>query len=127
MRLYRNIQNTLSYTKFSLSWEEQIYLTITQDDLINTIAQKEDIDVATVRRIFDATENTIFDYLSSVAPTQSVTIKLLNGLKIEGIYTPKRYVNQGIFPNTNGKAKIKPTAYFTKHYKRKLNSRNHTT
>lgn len=97
-------------------------MTITQDDLINTIAQKEDIDVATVRRIFDATENTIFDYLSSVTPTQPVVVKLLNGLKIEGKHIAGKRVNRGVFADIECKARIKIKAYITQHYYRKLNS-----
>ena len=94
---------------------------ITQDDLIQTIAQKEDIDVSTVRTIFDATENTIFGHLSSITPTQSVVIKLLNGLKITGAYVPEKEVTKGIFQKSLWKPHIKIKAHMTKHYNYRIN------
>ena len=41
-----------------------VLLVITQDELIKQISKKEDIDIATVRKIFKSAENCIFDYLS---------------------------------------------------------------
>ena len=89
-------------------------MTITQDDLINTIAQKEDIDVATVRKTFNAIENTIFDYLSSVTPTQPVVVKLLNGLKIKGDYMPEQNVNRGAFHDSKWEAQVRARAHITR-------------
>ena len=39
-----------------------IIIVVTQDDLIKQISKQEDIDVATVRKVFKSAENCIFDY-----------------------------------------------------------------
>ena len=51
-------------------------MTITQENLIKKIANKEDIDVATVRDIFKSAEDIIFDYLSSTTPSENIIIKI---------------------------------------------------
>ena len=65
-------------------------MNVTQDVLINQIATKEDIDVATVRKILKSAENIIFDYLSSITPSEEVNIKLLNGINIKRKYIKKK-------------------------------------
>ena len=70
---------------------------ITQDDLIREIADKEDIDVTTVRDIFKSAENSIFAYLSSTTPSENIIIKLLNGLSLESEYIPEHKINKGMF------------------------------
>ena len=49
---------------------------ITQDSLINQIADREDISVATVRNIFNSAEDIVFDHLSSTPPSENIVIKL---------------------------------------------------
>ena len=100
---------------------------ITQDDLIKTIAQKEDIAVSTVRAVFNAAENTIFGHLSSTTPTQPVTIKLLNGLRLNGIYVPQKNVTMGMYQNSQWKPKIQVKAHMSQHYNRKLNRQLQTS
>lgn len=96
-------------------------MVITQDDLIKEIADKEDIDVTTVREIVKSAENIVFDYLSSTTPSENVIIKILNGLSLESEYVPVHNVNRGIFKNYDCPEKIKVKAYITKYYKNKLN------
>ena len=100
---------------------------ITQDDLIKTIAQREDIAVSTVRAVFNAAENTIFGHLSSTTPTQPVTIKLLNGLRINGIYVPSKMVDKGMYHNEKSNPQVRAKAYITQHYNRKLNGQISTS
>lgn len=107
-------------TKFSMLGGHNL-LTVTREKIIEQIAQKGDIDVATVRKLMNAIDNTIFDYLSSVAPDQSVEIHLLDGLKIEGHYQPSTFIDRGIFQNINSKEKIKAKAKITSYYNKKLN------
>lgn len=94
---------------------------ITQDELIREIAEKENIDLSTVRNIFKSTENTVFTHLSSVASSESVTIKLLNGLSLESEYIPQHKVNKGIFKDHDCPAKIKIKSNITKYYKNRFN------
>lgn len=101
--------------------EESIYLVITQDDLIKEIAEKEDIDVTTVRDIFKSAENSIFAYLSFTTPSENIVIKLLNGLSLEGEYIPEHMIDRGIFKNHECSERIKVKANITKYYKNKLN------
>ena len=58
--------------------EVENHLNITQDALIKQIAEKENMNVATVRRLFQSTEDIIFHYLSSTDPSEELTIKLRN-------------------------------------------------
>lgn len=72
-------------------------MNVTQDVLINQIATKEDIDVATVRKILKSAENIVFDYLSSITPSEEVNIKLLNGINIKRKYIKKKKYSKGMF------------------------------
>ena len=72
---------------------------ITQDSLIKQIADKEDINVATVRNIFKSAEDIIFDHLSSTTPSENIIIKILNGISLERKYIPKRIYTKGMFKN----------------------------
>lgn len=56
-------------------------MTINQENIIKDISKKEDIDIATVRKIFKSAEGIIFDYLSSTTPTDKTVVKLLDGLQ----------------------------------------------
>lgn len=94
---------------------------ITQDELIREIADKEDIDVTTVRDIFKSAENSIFAYLSSTTPSENIVIKLLNGLSLESEYIPEHKVNKGMFKNHNCSERIKVKPILTKYYKNKIN------
>ena len=68
-------------------------MTLTQEELINQIANKEDISVATVRNIFKSAEKIIFDYLSSTKPSENKSVKLLDGLSLECNYIPGKEIH----------------------------------
>ncbi len=92
---------------------------LTQDDLIKRIAKKEDINVAIVRKVFNAAEKIIFDHLSSTTPSEKMIAKPLDGLSIEGQYIPERQVFG--FGNFIAEDRIKAKPKITRHYNRKLN------
>lgn len=96
---------------------------LTQENIINHIADTEDIDVATVREVFKATENIIFDYLSSISPTEKVMVKPLSGLTIERNYIDKQICTKGLFKNTCSPAHVKTKAVFTNYYNSRLNKK----
>lgn len=94
-------------------------MTVTQENIIKDIANREDIDVATVRKVFKATERCIFDYLSSTTPTEKTVVKVLDGLKLEGVYIPKHEINT--YEHIECEPRIKVHSKVTRYYNRKLN------
>lgn len=116
--LYLQIFDTFLYTN-SCTDGRSYNITITQESIIKDIAKKEDIDVATVRKIFKATEKYIFDYLSSATPTENTVVKLFNGLSIESRYIEEQEKNAFDHFICNSKIWAKPK--ITRYYNRKLN------
>ena len=92
---------------------------ITQDTLIKQIADKEDINVATVREIFKSAEDIIFDHLSSTTPSENTIIKLLDGLSLECNYSPEKEIHT--YDDIVCKSKIWSKPKITRYYNRKLN------
>ena len=92
---------------------------ITQDTLIRQIADKEDINVATVREIFKSAENIIFDHLSSTTPSENTVIKLLDGLSLECNYVPEKEIHT--YDDIICKPRIWSKPKITRYYNRKLN------
>lgn len=92
---------------------------ITQDTLIKQIADKEDINVATVREIFKSAEDIIFDHLSSTTPSENTIIKLLDGLSLECNYVPKKEIHT--YDDIVCKPRIWSKPKITRYYNRKLN------
>lgn len=103
-------------------------MVITQDNLIRQIADREDIDVATVRDIFETAENVIFDHLSSTAPSENIVIKILSGFNVERNFIKKKKYNKGMFENIECPDRVKVKAssskYFTKRVNEELNNKN---
>ena len=92
---------------------------ITQDALIKQIADKEDINVATVREIFKSAEDIVFDHLSSTTPSENTVIKLLDGLSLECNYVPEKEIHT--YDDIVCKPKIWSKPKITRYYNRKLN------
>jgi len=95
-------------------------LTITQDMLIKEIARKEDIDTATMRNIFRTLDCTLFEYLSSATPSESILVKILSGLTIECNYVPERTLQRYETITCTSRLWAKPR--LTRYFNRKLNS-----
>lgn len=96
-------------------------MNVTQDVLINQIATKEDIDVATVRKILKSAENIIFDYLSSINPSEEVNIKLFNGININRKYIKGKKYSKGMFQNINCPEHVNVKACLSKYYNGQVN------
>ena len=92
---------------------------ITQDALIKQIADKEDINVATVREIFKSAEDIVFDHLSSTTPSENTIIKLLDGLSLECNYVPEKEIHT--YDDIVCKPRIWSKPKITRYYNRKLN------
>lgn len=96
-------------------------MNITQDTLINQIASKEDINVATVRQVFKSAEDIVFDCLSSISPSEEVNIKLLNGFNIKRKYIKKRNYSKGMFQNIDCPEHVKVKVGISKYYNGQIN------
>ena len=97
-------------------------MNITQDNLINQISDREEVDVEVVRKIFESAENIIFDQLSSTLPNEELTIILLNGISIERKYVPSKEYSKGMFQNINCPEHITIKSKVSKYYNKKVNA-----
>lgn len=95
------------------------YLTLTQDELIKQIADREDINVATVRKVFKSAENIVFAYLSSTTSSENMNVKLMDGLSLECNYIPQKEIHT--YDSIICKPKIWAKPKITRYYNRKLN------
>lgn len=111
--------NNMQTNRIRVRMEEINYLIITQKKLIDQVAKKEDINVATVRRIFEATEDIIFDYLSSTTPSESVIVKPFNGLSLCGKYIPRKELHT--YDDIVCEERIRVNPKITRYYNRKIN------
>ena len=74
-------------------------MNITQETLINQIAAGEAIPAEMVRQTLKSAENIIFNYFSSVPPSEEVNIKLFPGLSMKRNYIETRKYSKGMFRN----------------------------
>lgn len=96
---------------------------ITKDTLLRNIAKQTDNNIGDVKNIYNALESTIFDILSSVDINGDISIKLFEGISLDGTYIPEKTKKN----NLTGKvslveSKIKPKFTITRSYCEKLNS-----
>lgn len=102
---------------------ENGYLIVTQETLIQQIAEKENIDAATVRKIIKSAEDIVFDYLSSMTPSENITLKLFHGISIDRKYVDKKNYSKGMFQNITCPAHVKVKANSSKYYGEQVNQR----
>lgn len=94
---------------------------ITQERLIQELAEKEDLPPALVRRMTSTLEELIFHYLSMASPTETVTLKPFSGLSIECKYIPERQMHT--YTDIRCRERIWAKPKITRYYNRKLNAR----
>ncbi len=92
---------------------------VTQENLVKQIADKENMNAATVRKIFESAEDVIFNCLSSTTPSEKTIIKLLDGLSLECNYIPEKRIHTYDDIVCESKIWVKPR--ITRYYNRKLN------
>ena len=92
---------------------------VTQENLIKQIADKEDINVATVRQILKSAEDIVFDYLSSTTSSENMIVKLMDGLSLECNYIPEKEIHT--YDDIVCKPRIWVKPKVTRYYNRKLN------
>ena len=98
-------------------------MNISQDILINQIANKEDVDVATVRQIFISAEDIIFNYLSSTSPSEEINIRIFNGFNIKRKYIKKKNYSKGMFQNIICPEHINIKVCSSKYYNGQVNNK----
>ena len=96
---------------------------ITQEKLMKQIANKEDIDVVTVRKIFESAEDVIFDYLSSTPPSENIVVKILNGINLERKYVSRKKYSKGMFQNIDCPEHVNVKANSSTYYSKKVNNK----
>lgn len=97
---------------------------ITKEFFVRDIAKQTNKNISDVKDVYNALEKTIFDILSSVDVHGDISIKLFEGISLDGIYVPEKTKQN----NLTGKvrlveSKIKPKFNITRSYIEKLNSK----
>lgn len=95
------------------------FLIVTQEKLVKQIADKADINVASVRKMFETAEDLIFGCLSSTTPSEQTVIKLMDGLSLECSYIPEKKIHT--YDTIVCKPRIWARPKITRYYNRKLN------
>ena len=99
--------------------QEETVLIITQENLINQIADREEISPATVRRVFKSAEDIIFSCLSSTSSSENTVVKVLDGLSLECTLLPEREIHT--YDTIVCKERLWTKPKITRYYNRKLN------
>ncbi len=98
---------------------------ITKEALIRDTAKQTNKSVNDVKDVYNTLEKTIFDILSSVDTNGDVSIRLFEGISLDGIYVPEKTKRNNLTGKMNVvESKIKPKFSITRSYCEKLNS-NH--
>lgn len=96
---------------------------ITKEVLIKDIAKQTDNNIGDVKDIYNALEKTIFDALSSVNTNGNITIKLFEGISLDGTYIPEKTKKNNLTGEVSFvESKIKPKFNITRSYCEKLNN-----
>ena len=96
---------------------------ITKETLIRDIAKQTNNNISDVKDVYNALEKTIFDILSSVDVNGDISIKLFEGISLDGTYTPEKTKQNNLTGKVSlVKGKIKPKFAITRSYCEKLNS-----
>ncbi len=96
---------------------------ITKEILIKDIARQTNKSISDVKDIYNTLEKTIFDILSSVDTNGDITIRLFEGISLDGIYIPEKTKQNNLTGKSSlVESKIKPKFSITRSYCEKLNN-----
>lgn len=97
---------------------------VTKENLIRNIAKETNKNINEVRDFYNSLENLIFDVLSSVDVNGDISIRLFEGISLDGIYVPEKTKQNNLTGEVNlVESKIKPKFNITRSYCEKLNSK----
>ena len=95
---------------------------ITKEALIKDIAKQTNMDIDDVKDVYNTLERTIFDSISSVDVNGDISIRLFEGISLDGIYIPEKIKQNNLTGKSSlVKSKIKPKFNITQSYCEKLN------
>ena len=95
---------------------------ITKETLIKDIAKQTNKSVNDVKDVYNTLEKTIFDILSSVCVNGDVSIRLFEGISLDGIFISEKTKQNNLTGKTSlVESKIKPKFNITRSYCEKLN------
>ena len=96
---------------------------ITKENLIRNIATKTNKNISDVRDVYNSLENLIFDILSSVERNGDISIRLFEGISLDGIYVSEKTKKNNLTGEVKlVESKIKPKFNITRSYCEKLNN-----
>ena len=96
---------------------------ITKESLIRDIAKQTNKPINDVKDVYNTLEKTIFDILSSVDVNSDISIRLFEGISLDGIYVPEKTKQSNLTGKvTLVESKIKPKFNITRSYCEKLNN-----
>lgn len=96
----------------------------TKENIIKDIAKQTNKNISDVRDVYNALEKTIFDILSSVNINGDISIRLFEGISLDGIYVPEKTKQNNLTGEVRFvESKIKPKFNITRSYCEKLNSK----
>lgn len=97
---------------------------ITKENLVKDIAKQTNKNISDVKDVYNTLEKTIFDILSSVDTNGDVSIRLFEGISLDGIYVPEKTKQNNLTGKTSFvESKIKPKFNITRSYCEKINSK----
>ena len=97
---------------------------ITKDNLIKDVAKQTGKTIKDVRDVYNMLEKTIFDILSSVDINGDISIKLFEGISLDGIYVLEKTKQNNLTGEISlVESKIKPKFNITRSYCEKLNDK----
>lgn len=95
---------------------------ITKENLIKDVAKQTNKSISDVKDIYNTLEKTIFDVLSSVDVNGDISIKLFEGISLDGVYVSEKTKKNNLTGELSlVKSKIKPRFNITRSYCEKLN------
>lgn len=102
--------------------KEQI--TITKDKVIRDIAYKTNNSIIDTKIFYNGLEDYLFTVLSSVDENKDVTIRLFEGISLDGTYAYEKTKKNNLTGETSFVgSKIKPKFKITRSYCEKLNNK----
>lgn len=100
-------------------------VTYTKEMIIKNIAHLCDMDIKTVKEVYNTLEKEIASLLSYANPERDISIRLFEGMTINSTYIPeKKKLNNLTGEEIISASKIKPKVNITRYYCDKITSSN---
>lgn len=94
----------------------------TKENLIKDIAKQTNKNISDVRDVYNTLEKYVFNILSSVDKDRDVSIRLFEGITLNGTFVPESEKMSNLTGKVNYvESKIKPKCNITRSYCEKLN------